>query len=190
VAVDAGLVLGERNAMAASGKKRHQGNGKKDKSKKDKDEGKDKSKARSPPCSGGACEAVWTSDSHYDAHNRNYCEQMCRQCDGGTLRRFCIVEVDPADPTKVAVCCNEFAECCGEMCCGSCGHHCDPGSRCEAPGVCLRICGDTTATCAGCEKCICEEAEGCGLTSGCGHGYECCGTGYAAFSQRTTLGCP
>jgi hypothetical protein len=77
--------------------------------------GNDDKKPKHPgTCSHGACAAEWPNDKA----NHDYCELICRQCDGNDPREFCIVEGDPADPAKVATCCIDGAECCGARCCG------------------------------------------------------------------------
>lgn len=95
-------------------------------------------------CSRGACAAVpeWAGKQG----EIDYCELICRQCDGKDPREFCIRDgVKPnGTSTKVAVCCKESQTCCGGECCGSSdgfpSRHCCGGKTC-CPGntVC---CGD------------------------------------------------
>lgn len=147
------------------------------KGKKGKGKGKGKGKRKpKPSCSGGACADAWAGNQA----EIDYCEFICRQCDGADDRDFCIVAGDPTDPAKVAVCCDEAAPCCGDDCCpvvefphlqccvgrctdtsnnpkhcGACGNRCAPGEVCR-DGDCQ--CGfgapcTSSETCCG-DSCI------------------------------------
>jgi hypothetical protein len=255
----AGLAMGEAIGTAAKGRKKHHRNGS-GSGGKDKGKGKQKPKKRPPPCSGGACAAQWVGDQD----GIDYCEFICQQCDGENPREFCIVEADPADPAKVAVCCAESSTCCAGTCCGSlrdphlrccndecanllndefncgsCGSLCGPGQVCEL-GSCVNQCGTGSCpatpqwsccgveckdilndrnNCGACDlecldgqtcqggvcgchdpakpqycleppftgpvtgsysKCIPQGWQCCGVTSGCGPGQTCSGTGFEA----------
>jgi hypothetical protein len=99
-----------------------------------------------PPCSGGACAAVpqWAGDQD----QIDYCEFVCRQCDGGDPRAFCIVnDIVNGDAVSVAVCCTDHERCCvgtegsacvpaGVDCCADDGEgFCLPGVETCCPGV-------------------------------------------------------
>jgi hypothetical protein len=93
-------------------------------------------------CTAGACDREFSTPD-----DRDYCEFICRQCDGDDPRQFCIVEGDPTDPAKVAVCCAEGAECCGNSCCGGPQQ---PGRHC-CDGKCINT-NSNDAHCGGCDQ--------------------------------------
>jgi hypothetical protein len=155
----------------------------------------DKPHHSSPPqsCRGGMCAAQWPDDQA----NRDYCEFICQQCDGNDPREFCIVEGDPADPAKVAVCCEQPAiNCCSGHCtnlrddpknCGSCGHTCPPGvpctdRQCACPAgktVCADGCVDTSSNSRNCRHC----------GEQCPEGWSCCdGTCFDIEYSSTNCG--
>lgn len=94
----------------------------------------------SPPCS--ECTREFASGD-----DQTWCEIVCQQCDGDDPREFCIVEkLDPLAPTKVAVCCAEGLECCGNTCCGP--DRATPSRRC-----CDGQCVDTDSDVLNCSQC-------------------------------------
>lgn len=106
---------------------------------------KDRPRSPAPSCSGGACatEPEWAGDQG----QIDFCELVCRQCDGDDPRQFCIAEGVKPDgtPTMVARCCDAEQECCGNQCCGPAGHCCDLGNRgkvCISPNA--ECCPDDT----------------------------------------------
>lgn len=148
--------------------------------------GKDKKKPKKPkkakkppaPCSGGACNREFVLED-----NREYCEFICRQCDGDDdPRHFCIVDADPRDPNnpiKIAVCCAEGEVCCDDYCCPE-GRACCDGNQCcrEGHTCCDGSCCGTdnpfTACCDG--DCVNTEVhqEHCGVCGNpCGIGEIC-----------------
>jgi hypothetical protein len=168
-----------RNQSAGKGRRQQKraGKGKNKGTGKGKPKGKGKGKGKSRPqstvpagtCSGGACAAYWPSDTH----NRNHCEFICRQCDGDDTRQFCIVEGDPLDSTKVAVCCEPDAICCGESCCleSQLGMKCCPPEGCVNTVTNPRHCGNCFRSCAGgdvCENGECIHYDDCEAGSPCG----------------------
>lgn len=131
---------------------------KKNKNKKTKKTAKNGNRKRKPnpkgtptSCGAGAC-AEFASQE-----DRDYCEFICRQCDEADPREFCIVEGDPFNPAKVAVCCVEGATCCHGQCCSS--EHGFPGNRC-CPGV---GCVDTSNDPQHCGQCgnACPSGQSC-----------------------------
>jgi hypothetical protein len=173
--------------------------------------GKGKHKPKHPKsCSHGACAAEWPDDKA----NRDYCEFICRQCDGNDPREFCIVEGDPEDPAKVATCCIEGAICCGAQCCGDrkipglkcCSGHCtNTSSDRKNCGQCGHSCPTNTPCIDG--QCACPDGktlciDGCVDTESdprncrhcgeeCPDEWECCeGTCYDTdFSTTNCGGC-
>ena len=102
-------------------------------------------------CSGGACLAHFTTPA-----DRDYCEFICRQCDGEDPRDFCIVEGNLDDPAKVAVCCPEGRECCGGLCCGAGDYRCC-GGKCVNLRVSVNHCGGCNQPCTGGRLCVDRE---------------------------------
>jgi hypothetical protein len=136
---------------------------KKNKNKKTKKTAKNGNRKRKPKpkvtptsCGAGAC-AEFASQG-----DRDYCEFICRQCDEADPRKFCIVEGDPFNPAKVAICCVEGATCCHGQCCSS--DHGFPGNRC-CPGV---GCVDTSNDSQHCGQCsnACLSGQSC-IDGGC-----------------------
>jgi hypothetical protein len=128
-------------------------------------------------CSGGACASVpqWAGNQA----EIDYCDFICRQCDGDDPREFCVVAVDPRDPETdvVAVCCDAGKQCCGQTCCGA-----DPA----APGrqCCGDRCVDTQTTHDHCGFC----GNDCGAMT-CVRG-SCCATGLEPFHLCNPLNVP
>jgi hypothetical protein len=105
---------------------------------------KDKDRRKPDPsasCSAGACAQEWAGNQA----EIDYCEFICRQCDGDDLRQFCIVESNPVTPDHVAFCCAEGRECCGSQCCGDPSY---PEIQC-CDGRCVSIMTDELH-CGGC----------------------------------------
>jgi hypothetical protein len=136
-----GLLLGGRDAAAQKGGKSGGGGGGKggggDKKGKKGNKGKKRKRAKKPnpaaTCSEGACaaEPEWAGRPGQIGH----CESICRLCDGGDSREFCIRDGTKPDgtPTKVAVCCEEGEKCCGASCCPE-GRVCCGGDQCCREG--------------------------------------------------------
>lgn len=110
------------------------------------------------------CDATWP-----DAHNREYCRFIRRQCNEGVRREFCIIEGDPNDPAKVAVCCPEGESCCDGACvdleldsvhCGACGEGCGVGELCFE-GQCVSFCGPGGTPCPGAATQCCRDGKTC-----------------------------
>ncbi len=116
----------------------------------------------SPPCSEGACAREFASQA-----DREYCEFICQQCDGDDPREFCIVEPDPVNPSRTAVCCAEGRACCGQECCGpdreAPGRRCCDG-QCVDTGRDLLHCGQCRRRCPAGWEC---EAGGCVCRQNC-----------------------
>lgn len=103
-------------------------------------------------CSQGDCARQWTGNQS----EIDYCEFICRQCDGDDPRDFCIVaHPESGGPDKAAVCCAAEFTCCGSECahlpnskfhCGRCNNPCPIGSDCLA-GECLSLCGPDGMAC-------------------------------------------
>ena len=110
-------------------------------------------------CSATTCDRAFATPD-----DREYCEFICRQCDGDDARQFCIVEGDPFDPAKIAVCCAEGAECCGSSCCG--GDPGFPGRKC-CGGSCVNTktdanhCGECGHRCAEGRPCVNGQCQDC-----------------------------
>jgi hypothetical protein len=140
--VAAGWLLGGvavAEAAKPKGKSKNK-NSKKKTGKNGKGKGKAKPKGKQSSCGADACAEFATQE------DRDYCEFICRQCDGSDPREFCIVEGDPSDPAKVAVCCDRGEECCagedGSECCGP------PSTCCSGVGCIseeLTCCPDDSA---------------------------------------------
>ena len=171
LAVTFGVALGASSAAEAA-KKRKKHRKKKKKIKKP-------TKPAPSSCSGGACDREFATQE-----DRDYCEFICRQCDGDDPRQFCIAEGDPFDPAKVAVCCAEGAECCGTSCCG--GDSSFPEVKC-CDGSCVNTnsnddhCGRCDHSCGTDEQCVngscvdrCADSQDfcCGIS--CGVERVCC----------------
>jgi hypothetical protein len=110
-----------------------------------------------PTCSRGACRREWPRDTEHDRNEREYCEFICRQCDGADPREFCLLDGFTDDGSKVAFCCDEGTECCGNTCCGFEDEQWK--FRC-CNGECLNVntnddhCGRCNRSCDGpCEEC-------------------------------------
>jgi hypothetical protein len=156
-----GLCTSSRKGGAKRKHHKHHGNGH------GKGNGNGNKKPKPPSCSQGACAAQWPDDKA----NRDYCELICRQCDGNDPREFCIVEGNPADPARIAICCDVPAiNCCGDFCtnlrddrnnCGRCGNRCGAAevcveARCSCPAGktrCADGCKDTQSDSAICRNC-------------------------------------
>jgi hypothetical protein len=150
-----GLLLGnEAGTVAAKQKKRGNG-GKKGSSKNtNKNKGKHKDRPAPAPSDEGppqpivgppdACEMQWPGPDQQG--DRDHCRFIRGQCEVGVSRQFCIVEGDPTDPAKVAVCCNEAAVCCGDRCCGDSRH---PGRYQCCDGACVDT-WNSNDHCGGC----------------------------------------
>jgi hypothetical protein len=130
---------------------------------------KDRPNSPPPSCSGGACAA----EPEYASNQEqiDFCELICRQCDGNDPRQFCITEgVKPdGSPTMVARCCETDQECCGSQCCGPAGKCCDLGGRgkiCISPNA--ECCPDDT------ERGYCSPEQECCPGYGCVDPSESC----------------
>lgn len=141
----ASFVTGEVSKTEAARKQRNKRN-----KKRKKNRNKDRNKPNPDPsgsCSNGACAQEWAGNQA----EIDYCEFICRQCDGDDPRQFCITEGDPFDPNKVAFCCAEGRECCGNQCCGdplfSEIQCCD--DQCVSTRTDELHCGDCGQTCVG-----------------------------------------
>lgn len=158
---------GEKNKRKKKGK----GNDKKDRKRKDKKNGNGAGDGAepapntpSPPpsCSSGSCAQEWAGDQA----EINYCEFICRQCDGDDSRDFCILE--DGDGDKVADCCTELSpKCCGKQCCDT-GASCCAGRCCGGPDnpevqCCGGRCFDTAISSDHCGTCgnACNPGEFC-----------------------------
>jgi hypothetical protein len=154
--------LGGALSLSAHGK----GNGRKKGGK-----GKGKRKP-SPKPRRDICDATWP-----DAHNREYCKFIRRQCDGDDPREFCIEEgFDGRPGEKVAVCCEIDRKCCGKACClrdaECCGGLCCGRGADSDLACCDGRCIDTT-----------RNPEHCGV---CGNE---CGIGETCLDSRCVSSC-
>lgn len=159
-------------------------------------------------CAGMCCgdpaspEVRCCNDRCFDTSiNPNHCGACGNRCDAGQIcvRGRCETSCGTGScPQGLSCCasaenrcCQSFETCCPGGCkallsdrdnCGACGHACPIGQSCIG-GACgcregFKYCGDE---CDVCDKCIREEWECCGLTSGCGPGHHCCGLGITKF---------
>jgi hypothetical protein len=121
-----------------------------------------------PPLEGppDPCDATWPGENQQG--DRDHCRFIRRQCPQGSGRHFCIRNGTKPDgtPTKVADCCNENQQCCGESCCDK-DATCCAGRCCGAPpdfgccgGRCYNLkvnhqhCGRCDNPCAPDEECV------------------------------------
>ncbi len=172
--VAAGWLLGGvavAEAAKPKGKNKNKNSNKKT-TKNGKGKGKPKPKGKQSSCGAGACAEFATQE------DRDYCEFICRQCDASDPREFCIVEGDPFDPARVAICCVEGATCCHGRCCSS--EHGFPGNRCCPGAGCVdtsndgRHCGRCGNACPSGQSCI---EGGCVPVQTCLSGTNPCGGG-------------
>jgi hypothetical protein len=146
------IAYDQNSALVGKGDKRGKGkSGKKGNGKKGGNKGNGKRPTRKPKkiaprsCSDGVCATEFSSQE-----DRDWCEFICRQCDGDDPREFCIVS-EPLVVDKAAVCCREGARCCGSTCC----QHLPRRQEC-----CDGQCADTRTreNCGGCgNRCAPEE---------------------------------
>ena len=132
-----------------------------------------------------SCARQWPGNSKKAWHNRASCRAACRRCER-TGTSVCIVDGDPFDPARVAVCCAEGATCGDAECCGGPG---DSRRCCRGAGldtrsaenncdVCDNVCRGDQYCAEG--ECVCPQVDWV-FNALCGYclppNYVCCAAG-------------
>jgi hypothetical protein len=197
-----GLVVDDASVTIAG--RKHKGGGK---GKKHKNKGhRNPTEKPEGSCSEGQCAGTWPGQPD----ETDYCELICRQCDGADSRQFCIRDGTKPDgtATKVADCCDEGEECCDGSCfrptpggegaccdgkwtylafnhehCGACGNRCAPDEVCENSQC---YCPNCNRDCGLLQSVCRTDFHGC---CPIGPDYECCSDGCkAVISDRFNCG--
>jgi hypothetical protein len=153
-ALMAGLAL-RSSSQRAIGKKRRKRNGK------GKKKGKGHNNGSRQPSQPNQCGAA-ICDQEFVGAEVGECMAKCERC--RLEDRFCVIEGDPDDPTKIATCCFEDQRCCQDTfaCCPRdhtcCGGYSEQNRRCCPPNT---YCCDSSA--GGC----CPDTHGCCPGVGC-----------------------
>lgn len=157
LAAAAALATAGESSAGKKRKKKH-GNGRKPKPK--------PQPQANQSCSQGECGRQWAGNQA----EIDYCEFICRQCDGNDLRDFCVIDApDPVVMDKVAICCAAPAACCDSACadlmrsklhCGRCNNECPMDADC-VDGECKAICGGGGVVCPLSPYYCCVPPNGC-----------------------------